>query len=189
MKQPQHLDDVDGEWMTSFEICAVGRALVWSSGSGGAELAPGTAATLTQLRRRQDIPREPVPDLPRGVSTFNLDETLFGRNVRSAKRGAAGGPSGMTCDHLRPLLDSPRDLHTLFLVAESFSRGLIPRSVVEIVKLGWMTALRKKDGGVRGIVAGEVIHRDCTNNSPTIRTRCGSCHCPIPVRIVHTCWL
>ena len=59
----------------------------------------------------------------------------------------------MTCDHLRPLL------HTWFLVAESFSRGLIPRSVVEIVKLGWMTALRKKDGGVRGIVAGEVIRR------------------------------
>ena len=51
----------------------------------------------------------------------------------------------MTCDHLRPLLDSPRDLHTLFTV--SFTRGLIPRSVVETVKLGWMTALRKKDGG------------------------------------------
>ena len=65
----------------------------------------------------------------------------------------------MTCDHLRPLLDSPRDLHTLFLVAESFSQGLIPRSVVETVKLGWMTALRKKDGGVRGIVASEVIRR------------------------------
>ena len=93
----------------------------------GAELAPGTAATLTQIRRRQDVPREPVLDLTRRVSTFNLDDTLFGRNVRSAKRGAAGCPSGMTCDHLRPLLESPRDLHTLFLVAESFSRGLLPR--------------------------------------------------------------
>ena len=54
----------------------------------------------------------------------------------------------MTCDHLRLLLVSPRDLRTLFTVAESFSRGLLPRSVVQIVKLGWMTALRKKDGGV-----------------------------------------
>ena len=26
-----------------------------------AQLAPGTSATLTQLRRRQDLPREPVP--------------------------------------------------------------------------------------------------------------------------------
>ena len=130
-----------------------------SSGRQALISAPGTSATLAQLRRRQDVPREPVPDLPRGVSTFNLDETHFGRNVRSAKRGAAGGPSGMTCDHLRPLLDSPRDLHTLFMVAESFSRGLLPRSVVQIVKLGWMTALYKKDGRVRGIVAGEVIRR------------------------------
>ena len=44
---------------------------------------------------------------------FNLDEKTSSRNVRSARRGAAGGPSG-TCDHLRPLLDSPRDLHALF---------------------------------------------------------------------------
>ena len=40
------------------------------------------------------------------------------KNIRSAKRGVAPGPSGMTFDHLRPILDSPRDTHVLFLVAE-----------------------------------------------------------------------
>ena len=65
----------------------------------------------------------------------------------------------MTCDHLRPLLDSPSDLHALFLIAEAFSRGQVPPSIVQLMKLGRMTALRKKDGGVRGIVAGEVIRR------------------------------
>ena len=65
----------------------------------------------------------------------------------------------MTCDHLRPLLDSPRDLHALFLIAEEFDRGQIPPSIVQLMKLGRMTALRKKDGGVRGVVAGEVIRR------------------------------
>ena len=90
---------------------------------------------------------------------FSLDETLFGRNIRSARRGAAGGPSGVTCVHLRPLLSNPRDLHKLYLVAEKVSQGEIPRTVIHIVKLGRMTALRKKDGGVRGIVVGEVIRR------------------------------
>ena len=41
----------------------------------------------------------------------------------------------MTCDHLRPLLDSPRDLHALFLIAEAFSRDQIPPSIVQLVKL------------------------------------------------------
>ena len=98
-------------------------------------------------------------DLPRDTLLFNLDETVFGRNVRSARRGAAGGPSGMTCDHLRPLLGGPRDLHKFFLVAKKLSQGEIPRTIVQIIKLGCMTALRKKDGGVRGTVVGEVIRR------------------------------
>ena len=53
------------------------------------------------------------------------------------RKGAAGGPSGMTNDHLRPLLDSMSDTHSLFRVAE--------------FKLGRMTALRKESGGVRGM--------------------------------------
>ena len=102
----------------------------------GAELAPGNPATLAELRRRPAVPREPVFKLPRDAPMFSLDETLFGRNIRSARRGAAGGPSGMTCDHLRPLLSNLRDLHKLYRVAEKFSQGEIPRSVIHIVKLG-----------------------------------------------------
>ena len=84
-------------------------------------------------------------DLLRDTPLFNLDETLFGRNLRSARRGAAaGGPSGMTCDHLRPLLSNPRDLHKFFLVAEKFSQGEIPRTIVQIIKLGRMTAFKKE---------------------------------------------
>ena len=78
-------------------------------------------------------------ELPRDAPLFNLDVTLFGRNIRSARRGA-GVWSGMTCDHLRPLLSNPRDLHKFFLVAEKFSQGEIPRTIVQIVKLGRMTA-------------------------------------------------
>ena len=117
----------------------------------GAELAPGNRVTLDQLRRRPRHTPGSNPRVARGSTEFNLDERTFNRNVRSARRGAAGGPSGMTCDHLRPLLDSPRDLHALFLIAEW-------SNIVQLMRLGWMTALRKKDG-VRVIVAGEVIRR------------------------------
>ena len=61
---------------------------------------------MAQLRRRQNVPREPVPDLPRRVSIFNLDETLFGRNVRSAKRGAAGGPEELWHQQLGPAVEA-----------------------------------------------------------------------------------
>ena len=73
----------------------------------GCETAPGTTTTLDALkdeRRRPALPRAPLPrdvmdfepDVP-----FQLDEKLFGKNLQSSKRGVAGGPSGMTSDHLR----------------------------------------------------------------------------------------
>ena len=38
--------------------------------------------------------------------TFSLDPDLIAKNVRNARRGAVGGPSGMTARHLRMLLES-----------------------------------------------------------------------------------
>ena len=72
----------------------------------GAELAVGNAHTLTELRKRPARPIDPIPDAHPHVPVFNLDEKIFSRNVRSARKGAAGGPSGMTSDHSCPLLDS-----------------------------------------------------------------------------------
>ena len=40
---------------------------------------------------------------------FALDSDKFLKNVRSAKKGAAAGLSGMTVGHLRTLLDSVTD--------------------------------------------------------------------------------
>ena len=72
----------------------------------GAQLAPGTLATLAALTnpdRRHSAP-EHVP-----VERFELDKELFLLNLRTARRGAAAGPSGMASDHLFPLLESERD--------------------------------------------------------------------------------
>ena len=90
---------------------------------------------------------------------FELDETRLAKNLRSAKRGVAGGPSSMTTEYFRPLLDSPRDTHLLFDVCQSLATAKVPQEVKDAVRLGRMTALSKDDGGVRGIVAGDVIRR------------------------------
>ena len=73
----------------------------------------------------------------------------------------------MTAEHLQPLFDHPKDLRVFFLVAgpvffqvaERLARGQVPQHIQDAIRMGRLTALRKADGGVRGIVAGDVIHR------------------------------
>ena len=42
-------------------------------------------------------------------------------------------------------------------MAEQFARAQVPQGVVDMVRLGRLTALSKPDGGVRGIIAGDVV--------------------------------
>ena len=81
------------------------------------------------------------------------------KTLRSVKKGSAGGPSGMTVEHARPLLESGACTALLGEVATQFARGQIPEEVLPAVRLGRMTALQKPDGGVRGIVVGDVFRQ------------------------------
>ena len=74
---------------------------------------------------------------------FLLDERKFSQNFRSARPGAAPGPSGMTSEHLRPLLDAPADLHLFFKAAEHFAQASLPEPIFEGIWLGRLTALQK----------------------------------------------
>ena len=80
------------------------------------EIAFGTNATLqvlTDENKPPAIPREVVPqDVIEFVPAveFNLEDDLFFKSLRSARRGVVCGPSGMTHKHLRPLLNSRSDL-------------------------------------------------------------------------------
>ena len=73
----------------------------------GAPLAPGTDATLKKLRQRPSAPREPlnVEPSPQPETLFMLDHQEFSKSLKTARRGAAPGPSGMTADHVKPLLE------------------------------------------------------------------------------------
>ena len=130
-----------------------------------AGLAPQNRNTLHALRnpaRRPAAPREPdPPEIMTMTPTrpFDLDDDTFCRNLRSARRGAAPGPSRITCEHLQPLLQSDRDSGLLCQVANLFARGHVPPTALQIHRLGRVTALTKTDGGVRRIVVSDVLRR------------------------------
>ena len=65
----------------------------------------------------------------------------------------------MTSGHLRPLLDHVRDSHLLILLADQLAKAKTPASVNDAIQLGRLTALQKPSGGVRGIVAGDIMRR------------------------------
>ena len=65
----------------------------------------------------------------------------------------------MTAEHLRPLLECDRDVAVFHQFAHVMARGEVPDRIEEAIRLGRITALRKPDGGVRGIVVGDFLRR------------------------------
>ena len=70
-----------------------------------------------------------------------------------------GGPSGMRTEHLRPLLDNEVGTNKFFKVAQSFAQVDIPAEILAVLQVGQMIALQKPNGGVWGIVVGDVVRR------------------------------
>ena len=151
-------DDVEKRALRAEFLVQVGELSSARQALEGAALAPGTQATLDAMSdatRRPPHLRTPLsPEVLEHVPRreFELDEPTFNKNLRSARRGAAGGQSGLTTEHLRPLLDDARALHLFFMVAQKLARADVPEAVVDL-------SLTKPDGGVRGIVAGDVVRR------------------------------
>ena len=90
--------------------------------------------------------------------SVRLDEDQFAKNIRSA-RGAAPGPSGITSEHLFPILESDGMLASVCQVAGFLARAEVPLSILSALRLGRMRALRKPSGGVRGIMVSDVFRR------------------------------
>ena len=158
-------DDITRRAARALALAQKGELSAGRQALEGADLAPGTMETLRELRdpvRRPARIRQPLPpqvadhmpDRP-----FELEEYRFAQVLRSSRKGAAAGPSGMTADHLRPVLENRRDTHLLFTLGEKLARAEIPDSIVEAIRLGRLTALQKPSGGVRGIVAGDILRR------------------------------
>ena len=102
-KRRQHgQDDISRRAARAERLALLGELSAGRQALEGATIAPGNLSILRELTnpfRRPAAPREPLhEDLTRYVPEhdFQLDPDVFLANVRSARRGAAAGPSGMT---------------------------------------------------------------------------------------------
>ena len=117
----------------------------------GAEIAPGNHATLDALQdeeRRRPLPHGALPpDLVHHmpVRPFQLDEHIISRNLRSSRKGAAAGPSGVTMEHMRHLLDDVKALHPFFLMGEQLAQVKVPFAIGNLIRMGRLTALLTLD--------------------------------------------
>ena len=129
------------------------------------ELAPGTNQTLEYLRdesRRPASMSEPFPPevlefQPR--SRLKLNRKLFAKTLMTAPKGSSGAFSGTRYEFLKLALDDAHMLNNLTDMAENFARAIVPQDIVQALLMGYITALQKDGGGVRGIVAGESFRR------------------------------
>ncbi|CAE7358847.1 unnamed protein product, partial [Symbiodinium sp. CCMP2456] len=146
------------------ELSAARRALL------SEPLAPGNQNTLAQLRdpaRRPNQPYAPLdPDLlswsPEAPVTLPASALLT--NLRRSRRGAAPGPTGLTADIARLLLDDANSSEAFCEVAQLLARARLPTSIASALGLGRLglgrlVALRKPAGGVRGLVVGDFLRR------------------------------
>ena len=164
-RRKQEDDEVARRAARAEKLVAMGELSAARQALERASIAPGMLRTLRELtnpEKRRAWPRSPIPpdiDGHEPEEQLNLSSEALFKNNRKARRGAAGGPSGMTVEHLRPLLECDRALDSLHKFAHIMARGEVPDRIEPVLRLGRLTALRKPDGGVRGIVVGDVLRR------------------------------
>ena len=153
------------EAVRAVKLVQLGEVSTGRQALESARVAPGTLATLAELtnqQRRPPLPRDPLPaDLANAMpeSPFDLDFDRFANNIRSAKRGSAPGPSGMTVEHLHPILESGADLTALFRVAVLYSRGQVPPNAPEAVRLGRSQTEESAGSVLRRLVARTIAQQ------------------------------
>ena len=126
-------DNIQSRVQRAEALAQMGELSAGRQALEGADVAPGNLATLAQLTnpvRRPPIPRDHLSGSATAVPVqpFDLDPELFCKNVRSGRRGAAPGPSGMTVEHLLGLVDSDHDMEVFASFAGLVSQGVSPEA-------------------------------------------------------------
>ena len=129
----------------------------------GAVFVPGNGDTFDELQRKrpQEIQRE-LPEHVRGFvpeSLLALDRDAFMKSLKTSPRGSSPGPGGCTYEHLKVLLDETDIFELLFDAVTSLAQARVPASISKALTSARLTAVTKKDGGVRGIATGCSLRR------------------------------
>ena len=129
----------------------------------GAPLAPKNDETYRALQDRR--PREQVRAIPEVVLDINPSQPLqlemrtFVDCLRSAPAcSAPGPPGGCSYEMLKVCLADPEVAQLLFMAAEDMARGTASEASRSFL-VATMTAISKRDGGVRGIATGTAFRR------------------------------
>ena len=153
----------------------------------GASVAPGTLRTLRELTNPEKRPgwtRSPIPPDMDGYETqeqLNLSSEALFKNIRKARRGAAGGPSGMTVEHSRCLLQCDRALDSLHKFAHIMARGEVPDRIEKVVRVGRLRIAEASRGGQRHRRWRCVASPRCMNNRSANCRSGGGSHCSLSI--------
>jgi len=122
--------------------------------------AAGTLQALQALHPVDPAPAIPAaPDVSAGRAV-RVTAQAVARALRSFRKGAAPGPSGLTAQHLADLLVPGSGLdEALSAVVGRVLSGTVPGAARPHVFAARLVALRKKCGGVRPIACGETLRR------------------------------
>ena len=141
------------------ELSAARQALTASS------LAPGTPSTLAELRDPARRPPQPYQPLDPLIANYHpqepvtLSTQIFTTSLCRARKGAAPGPSGLTAETLRLVLDDEEATNKLIQVTQQIARAELPDTASQALGLGRLVALQKPNGRVRGLVIGDLLRR------------------------------
>ena len=86
------------------------------------------------------------------VPTLQVDEGDVRRAITSFPLGSSGGPDSLLPQHLKDLTGSDGDPDLLCSLASFVNKlleGTLPASIAKFLYSGTLTALNKKDGGIR----------------------------------------
>lgn len=129
--------------------------------------APCTAETLTALRQKHPpaAPDRRPACCPTSSPRFEAPQVLdvdIARAIRSFPAGSAGGPDGITPQHLKDLTApgvSGDLLEVLVEFVNTLLNGGLPDNINEVLYGGNLLAVQKKDGGIRPIAIGYTWRR------------------------------
>ena len=143
-------DDVKRRAARALSLVQMGELSAGRHALEGADVALGNNATLQMLQDpRKRPPRTRLGDeIVRAImehvaqSPFDLVEKRFLSETSGLLvDGRQRGPSGMNADHLRPVLDTHVHSDLVFKLGEQLSRAETLPVIVDVVRLGRITAL------------------------------------------------
>ena len=114
---------------------------------GNDSVAPVNTETMEKVQEKFPVPKkdaEPLNPVPDDAPTFVIDLGDFIPLFRSAINGGAGGRTGLTGEHFKPLLTRPDVMTALLRVVTLLIDGAFPRWTQPYLSVHRLLALGEK---------------------------------------------